>query len=334
MEYQEQFLQELDQVQDIAALHQLKAQYIGKKGFITDKLKGLSKLSLEEKKEKGAQLNELKKFIQATLVQAEQKIHLKKTRQQLKDQLPDHALSTTKMPGARHPLTQALDEMTEFFISQNFDVATGPQIETQYHNFEALNIPDDHPARLMHDSFYLSSQSSDVLRTHTSPVQSRYLQNHQPPLRMIAPGRVYRCDNDPTHTPMFHQIEGLVLDQSSSIADLKNILSLFLSTYFQEEVQTRFRPSYFPFTEPSLEVDIACFKCQGKGCSLCKQTGWLEVLGCGLVHPNVLKLAGINPDEIQGYAFGLGVERLAMLKYGISDLRLFYENHLEFLKQF
>lgn len=334
MELQEEFSNKLEQVTDIHNLHQLKAQFVGKKGLITQELKKVSTMSIEQKKEVGFKMNELKKFILEQIQKAEKKLSFKKVREKLYQNLPDPSLSVDEQIGHIHPLRFALNTIIDFFIQQGFDVADGPQIETNYHNFEALNIEEDHPARLMHDSFYLKDFDDGVLRTHTSPVQSRYLEKHKPPLRMIAPGRVYRCDNDPTHSPMFHQVEGLVLDTSSTLQDLKEMLSVFLSTFFEEKVKTRFRPSYFPFTEPSLEVDIGCFQCSGDGCSLCKNSGWLEVLGCGLVHPNVLDKAGIDSTKIQGYAFGLGVERLAMLKYGISDLRLFYENHLDFLKQF
>lgn len=334
MKEKEEFLSLLEEVTDIASLHQLKSAYIGKKGQITQSLKSLSSLSLEEKQRKGSQLNEFKKFVQAQTHLAEKKISTEKTRQHLFDQIPDPALNLSESMGHVHPIKIVMNTIVDFFIQQGFSVAQGPQIETEYHNFEALNIPDHHPARLMHDSFYLRHLCENVLRTHTSPVQSRYLEQHRPPIKMIAPGRVYRCDNDPTHSPMFHQVEGLVIDTHSNIQDLKDILSLLLSTFFEKEVQTRFRSSYFPFTEPSMEVDITCFQCGGKGCSLCKDSGWIEVLGCGLVHPKVLQNAGICSDHYQGYAFGLGVERFAMLKYSIADLRLFYENHLDFLRQF
>ena len=334
MELKKQFLAQLQDVADLHSLHQLKSKFLGKKGHITQKLKQVSSMSLEEKKVIGFEMNELKKFIQIKLQEHEKELSYLKSREMLSKGLPDPYLPVSSHTGHFHPLRHALNKITSFFIQQGFDVAQGPQVETDYHNFEALNIQADHPARLMHDSFYLESYPGFVLRTHTSPVQSRYLQNIKPPLKMIAPGRVYRCDNDPTHSPMFHQVEGLVLNNDANLKDLKGILTLFLGVFFESQVKTRFRPSYFPFTEPSLEVDIQCFKCAGRGCSLCKDSGWIEVLGCGLVHPNVLKQAGLSPDNIQGYAFGLGVERLAMLKYGISDLRLFYENHLDFLKQF
>lgn len=334
MDLKKQFLLKLETITDLHSLHQLKSEFLGKKGLITQELKTVASLSLEEKKEKGLQMNALKKEISSLIVQAQEKIFVHKEREKISKGLFDPGLPIKARKGHVHPLRQALREISHFFVKKGFDVASGPQIETNYHNFEALNIGPTHPARLMHDSFYLKDFAESVLRTHTSPVQSRYLENHRPPIKMIAPGRVYRCDNDPTHSPMFHQVEGLVLDHTSSLKDLKEILTEFLSVYFQAEVQTRFRPSYFPFTEPSLEVDLQCFQCKGKGCSLCKQTGWLEVLGAGMVHPNVLKKASLNPETVQGYAFGLGVERLAMLKYGISDLRLFYENHLDFLRQF
>jgi phenylalanyl-tRNA synthetase alpha chain len=222
--------------------------------------------------------------------------------------------------------------MEQIFDRLGFDVATGPEIEDDFYNFEALNIPADHPARAMHDTFYVDERT--VLRTHTSPVQVRYMQNTAPPIKVVAPGRVYRCDSDVTHTPMFHQIEGLAVDTNITFADLKGILIHFLQEFFEKDLGVRFRPSYFPFTEPSAEVDIACVFCDGEGCRICKQTGWLEILGSGVVHPEVLRHGGIDPSKYSGYAFGLGVERLAMLRYGVNDLRLFFENDLSFLGQF
>ncbi|HEX22052.1 MAG TPA: phenylalanine--tRNA ligase subunit alpha, partial [Chromatiales bacterium] len=234
--------------------------------------------------------------------------------------------------GGLHPVTRTLQRIESLFSQLGFEVAEGPEIEDDYHNFEALNIPQSHPARAMHDTFYFDEHT--VLRTHTSPVQIRVMQERQPPLRIIAPGRVYRCDSDLTHTPMFHQIEGLLVDENVTFADLKGILDDFLRNFFEQDLKVRFRPSYFPFTEPSAEADIECVMCAGKGCRVCSHTGWLEVLGCGMVHPKVFEHVDINNEKYTGFAFGMGVERLAMLRYGVNDLRLFFENDLRFLRQF
>lgn len=237
-----------------------------------------------------------------------------------------------QVQGHIHPVSKTLQRIEQFFTEMGFSIEHGPEIEDDYHNFEALNIPSHHPARAMHDTFYFNPNS--VLRTHTSGVQIRTMKKQAPPIRMIAPGRVYRCDSDMTHSPMFHQVEGLWVDEDVSFADLKGMLQAFLSAFFEKDLKMRFRPSYFPFTEPSAEADMECVMCNGKGCRVCKQTGWLEVLGCGMVHPNVLEAGGIDSKKYQGFAMGMGVERLAMLRYGISDLRLFFENDLRFLKQF
>ena len=234
--------------------------------------------------------------------------------------------------GGPHPLSRTLMRMQEIFLSIGFDVAVGPEIEDDYHNFEALNIPENHPARAMQDTFYFPD--GRLLRTHTSPVQIRYMKTHKPPIRVVAPGRVYRCDSDITHTPMFHQLEGLVVDETTTFADLKGVLEYFVSEFFEEKLKLRFRPSYFPFTEPSAEVDISCVFCHGDGCNVCKRSGWLEVLGCGMVHPALYKNVGIDGERFVGYAFGLGVERFTMLRYGVNDLRLFFRNDLDMLSQF
>ena len=237
-----------------------------------------------------------------------------------------------KTIGGVHPVTQTIERMEDFFSAIGFDVVEGPEIEDDYHNFEALNIPAHHPARAMHDTFYVDEHT--VLRTHTSPVQVRVMESQEPPLRIICPGRVYRCDSDLTHTPMFHQVEGLLIDEHSSFSDLKGLIEDFLRVFFERDLEVRFRPSYFPFTEPSAEVDIQCVNCGGKGCRVCSQTGWLEVMGCGMVHPKVFEAAGIDTEKYSGFAFGMGVERLAMLRYGVNDLRLFFDNDLRFLEQF
>jgi phenylalanyl-tRNA synthetase alpha chain len=242
--------------------------------------------------------------------------------------LPGRGQST----GGIHPVTRTIERMEDFFTEIDFDVVEGPEIESDYYNFEALNIPAHHPARAMHDTFYIDENT--VLRTHTSPVQVRVMESREPPLRVICPGRVYRCDSDLTHTPMFHQVEGLLIDEHSTFSDLKGLIEDFLRVFFEHELQVRFRPSYFPFTEPSAEVDIQCVNCGGKGCRVCSQTGWLEIMGCGMVHPRVFEHSKIDTEKFSGFAFGMGVERLAMLRYGVNDLRLFFDNDLRFLEQF
>ena len=318
---------------DSAALEQLRVDFLGKKGRVTELLKGLGKLSAEERPAAGAQINVAKQELQELI--AERKAVLeaaavaeKLARETLDVTLPGRGQST----GGIHPVTRTIERMEDFFGAVGFEVVEGPEIEDDYHNFEALNIPAHHPARAMHDTFYVDPTT--VLRTHTSPVQVRVMENKQPPLRVICPGRVYRCDSDLTHTPMFHQVEGLLVDERSSFADLKGLIEDFLRVFFEKDLEVRFRPSYFPFTEPSAEVDIQCVNCGGAGCRVCSQTGWLEVMGCGMVHPRVLETSGIDAERYTGFAFGMGVERLAMLRYGVNDLRLFFENDLRFLEQF
>lgn len=331
----ESLQQELSHISRIHDLHQLKAVYLGKKGPLTQALKELGSLEPELRKKQGAELNVIKNHINELLHAKEIELIESDQQRQLKEQVPDTTLPGRRFlsaQGCAHPLSQIKQELIALFVQRGFDCGQGPDIESEYYNFEALNIPEDHPARQMHDTFYVNPGT--VLRTHTSPVQIRYLEQHQPPIRMIAPGKVYRCDFDPTHTPMFHQLEGLVIHPEASLIELRQLLQEVLNQFFGLELPMRFRPSYFPFTEPSIEVDIGCVACQQKGCSICKQSGWLEVLGCGMVHPAVLAKAGLDSDQYQGYAFGLGIERLAMLKLRVPDLRLFFENHLDFLKQF
>ncbi|MEQ9465456.1 MAG: phenylalanine--tRNA ligase subunit alpha [Haliea sp.] len=318
---------------DSAALEQLRVDFLGKKGRVTELLKGLGKLSAEERPAAGALINVAKQELQDLI--AERKAVLeasavaeKLARETLDVTLPGRGQST----GGIHPVTRTIERMEDFFGAVGFEVVEGPEIEDDYHNFEALNIPAHHPARAMHDTFYVDPTT--VLRTHTSPVQVRVMENNKPPLRVICPGRVYRCDSDLTHTPMFHQVEGLLVDERSSFADLKGLIEDFLRVFFEKDLAVRFRPSYFPFTEPSAEVDIQCVNCGGAGCRVCSQTGWLEVMGCGMVHPRVLETSGIDAERYTGFAFGMGVERLAMLRYGVNDLRLFFENDLRFLEQF
>jgi phenylalanyl-tRNA synthetase alpha chain len=317
-----------------AELEQAKAQWLGKTGTLTELLKSLGKLSNEERPQAGARINAAKQQVEAALNARRDAIKAHALEQQLAQEgldvtLPGRGLGA----GGLHPVTRTLSRIEALFRSIGFEVADGPEIETDFYNFTALNIPENHPARAMHDTFYVDDQH--VLRTHTSPVQVHYMQNHQPPIRIIAPGRVYRCDSDVTHTPMFHQVEGLWVDERVSFAELKGVLTDFMQRFFErEQLATRFRPSFFPFTEPSAEMDIGCVICNGAGCRVCSHTGWLEVLGCGMVHPNVLKHVNIDSEKYIGFAFGLGVERLAMLRYGVNDLRLFFENDLRFLKQF
>lgn len=323
----------VERAENLSALDQVRVDYLGKKGHLTALLKTLGKLSAEERPAAGAQINESKERVQesinakkASLEQAA--IAAKLASETIDVTLPGRAADS----GGLHPVSQTLERIASIFKAAGFGVEEGPEIEDDFHNFEALNIPSHHPARAMHDTFYVDE--THVLRTHTSPVQIRTMENKEPPIRIICPGRVYRCDSDVTHTPMFHQIEGLVVDRNVSFADLKGTVDQFLKAFFEADVPVRFRPSYFPFTEPSAEVDIQCTQCSGAGCRVCKSTGWLEIMGCGMVHPNVLKASNVDPETYSGFAFGLGVERMAMLHYGINDLRLFFENDLNFLKQF
>lgn len=324
----------ISQASDVQTLDQVRVEYLGKKGQITALLKGLGKLSAEERPAAGAKINEVKQGLSEA-------INARKTALEnaaINAQLAAETLDITapgrgEAVGGLHPVTRTIERIEQFFTAIGFDAVEGPEIEDDYHNFEALNIPAYHPARAMHDTFYVNETT--VLRTHTSPVQVRVMESQEPPLKVICPGRVYRCDSDLTHTPMFHQVEGLLIDQESSFADLKGIVESFLQAFFeQDDLAVRFRPSYFPFTEPSAEVDIGCVMCNGEGCRVCSHTGWLEVMGCGMVHPNVFAYSNIDTEKYQGFAFGMGVERLAMLRYGVNDLRLFFENDLRFLEQF
>lgn len=318
---------------DLSALENLRVEYLGKKGKLTALLKGLGALSVEERPAAGAKINEIKSDLQSLInskktVLENETVNAKLVGESIDITLPGRGEGV----GGLHPVTRTMERIEAFFKRVGYGVETGPEIEDDYHNFEALNIPSHHPARAMHDTFYIDPKT--VLRTHTSPVQVRTMEKQGPPIRIICPGRVYRCDSDLTHTPMFHQVEGLVVDRDISFADLKGVIDQFLKAFFEADLPVRFRPSYFPFTEPSAEVDIQCTNCSGKGCRVCSHTGWLEVMGCGMVHPNVLEHCSIDSDNFTGFAFGMGVERLAMLRYGVNDLRLFFENDLRFLKQF
>ncbi len=319
---------------DVAALDQVRVAYLGKKGSLTEQLKQLGKLPADERREAGQSINKAKQAVQKAIEARKTALEADALNAKLKAETVDVTLPGRAADvGGLHPVTRTRDRIETLFAQMGFEVAEGPEIEDDYHNFEALNIPSHHPARAMHDTFYFDAHT--LLRTHTSPVQVRVMQEQQPPLRIIAPGRVYRCDSDLTHTPMFHQVEGLFVDDEVSFADLKGTIDAFLKRFFErDDLAVRFRPSYFPFTEPSAEVDIECVMCSGEGCRVCSHTGWLEVMGCGMVHPEVLRHVGIDNEKYAGYAFGMGVERLAMLRYGVNDLRLFFENDLRFLRQF
>ncbi len=323
----------IDVAEDDAQLESARVQYLGRNGILTQFLKSIGSLPASDRPEAGSRINRTKREVEQRI--GSRKEELRKA--QSEANLRKYAVDVT-LPGRRnetggpHPLTRTLQRMQRIFAAAGFATAYGPEIEDDYHNFEALNIPPEHPARAMQDTFYFDDGL--LLRTHTSPVQIRYMENNPPPIRIIAPGRVYRCDSDMTHTPMFHQVEGLVVDESTTFADLKGILEYFVREFFEAELDLRFRASYFPFTEPSAEVDISCVFCDGKGCPVCKQTGWLEVLGCGMVHPALYAHVGIDSERYTGYAFGMGVERFTMLRYGVGDIRLFFENDLDMLRQF
>lgn len=319
--------------QDLAALDQLRVHYLGKKGVLTGVLKGLKDLPHEERPKAGQAVNVAKEQVQQVIEARTSVLQ----REALNERLLKETIDVTlpgrgQLSGGLHPVTRTMERIESFFGAIGFSVAEGPEIEDDYHNFEALNIPANHPARAMHDTFYFDPHT--LLRTHTSPVQVRAMKNSSPPLRVIAPGRVYRCDSDVTHTPMFHQVEGFMVDENVSFADLRGVISDFLQAFFEKELEVRFRPSYFPFTEPSAEVDIQCVMCTGKGCRVCSHTGWLEVMGCGMIHPKVFDNIGFDNEQYTGFAFGMGVERMTMLRYGVNDLRLFFENDLRFLGQF
>ena len=324
-----QALEAVRHTEDVNALEQIRVHYLGKKGELTQVMKTLGDIPAEERPKVGALINAAKERVQDALNARKAGLESAALSARLAAERIDVTLpGRGQTTGGLHPVTRTLERIEELFADIGYDVAEGPEIEDDYHNFEALNIPGHHPARAMHDTFYFNANM--LLRTHTSPVQIRTMEQQQPPIRIICPGRVYRCDSDQTHSPMFHQVEGLVIDENVSFADLKSTIEGFLREFFEEELEVRFRPSYFPFTEPSAEVDIRrVVKKNGQ-----ESAGWLEVLGCGMVHPNVLRMAGIDPDRYQGFAFGMGAERLAMLRYGVNDLRLFFDNDLRFLAQF
>ena len=327
---QEQALKELEVASDVESIKDLSIRYLGRKGKVTQFLRSIADLPPEQKPAAGKKANETKRLLDAKF---------KKTVKQLEtasleteDRIDVSLTGRVVRQGSLHPITQIAQQICDIFIKLGFDIAEGPEVETDYYNFEALNIPKNHPARDMQDTFYISKNI--VLRTHTSPAQPRIMEQQKPPVRIIAPGKVYRCDSDLTHTPMFHQVEGLLVDKGISFGDLKGVLTTFVHQMFDAETSLRFRPSYFPFTEPSAEVDIRCVICRGAGCRVCSHTGWLEVLGSGMVHPAVFENVGYDTTRYSGFAFGMGVERIAMLKYRIDDIRKYFENDLRFLRQF
>lgn len=318
---------------DLRALDDIRVAYLGKTGAITEQLKQLGKLPKEERSQAGQAINQAKQAVQKAIESRKLALEQEALNARLASETIDVTLpGRNAASGGLHPVTRTIERIEKLFANAGFSVAEGPEIEDDYHNFEALNIPEHHPARAMHDTFYFDEHL--LLRTHTSPVQIRVMEHAEPPLKVIAPGRVYRCDSDLTHTPMFHQVEGFLVDENVTFADLKGIIHDFLQGFFEKDLKVRFRPSYFPFTEPSAEVDIECVMCEGEGCRVCGHTGWLEVLGCGMIHPEVMRHVNIDSEKFSGYAFGMGVERLSMLRYGVNDLRLFFENDLRFLRQF
>ena len=325
---------ELNSAADLKALESLRVKYLGKKGELTAVMKGMGGLSKEERPIIGQLANTVRGFIESALEEKKKALTEKAKELKLMAETIDVALPG-RMPemGAKHPLNTVLDDLQDIFIDMGFSIVEGPEVELDYYNFEALNLPPDHPARDTQDTFYINDNV--LLRTQTSPVQVRVMEKQKPPIRIISPGRVYRSDTvDATHSPVFHQVEGLVIDKGITMADLKGTLEVFAKKLYGDDTRLRFRPHHFPFTEPSAEVDISCFNCKGKGCNICKGEGWIEILGCGMVHPKVLRNCGIDPEVYSGFAFGMGLERVTMFRYGIKDLRLFYENDLQFLKQF
>jgi phenylalanyl-tRNA synthetase alpha chain len=314
-------------------LENLRVHYLGKKGVLTEQLKTLGSLPAADRPAAGAAINAAKVQLQDAISAQKNAFDMAEAERKLAAEKIDVTMPGRAVgPGGLHPVSRTIERIENIFVAAGFDVVEGPEIEDDYHNFSALNIPEHHPARAMHDTFYFDANT--LLRTHTSTVQVRVMENGKPPFRVICPGRVYRCDSDMTHTPMFHQVEGLLIDENVSFADLKGLIADFLKAFFEADLAVRFRPSYFPFTEPSAEVDVQCVVCKGAGCRVCKQTGWLEIMGCGMVHPKVLECSNVDPEKYTGLAFGMGVDRLTMLRYQIKDLRLLFENDMRFLRQF
>ena len=332
-EIKKTFLDELTAAGTVGELQLLRVKYLGKKGVLTAQLKLLPTISPEERPAFGKHVNEFKAFIEEETDSRESELKHAELNKKLISEAIDITLPGNYVPpGRMHPINQVLKEILDIFVGMGFDIRVGPEVELDHYNFEALNMPRDHPARDMQDTFYITDEV--LLRTHTSPVQVRVMENTKPPLKFIAPGKVYRCDADVSHTPMFHQVEGLMVDTDISFSDLKGVLELFVRRMFSKDIPVRFRPSFFPFTEPSAEVDIGCILCAGNGCRVCKGSGWLEVLGAGMVNPRVFEGVGYDPDMYTGFAFGMGVERITMLRYSIDDIRMFYENDIRFLRQF
>jgi len=327
------FLEESRSATSLAKLQQLRIKYLGKKGLVTSKLKTLSTIAPELRPAYGKAINEVKDYIEEEINRLEALLKKEEHKKRILSETIDITLPGKFTPfGREHPINKVLSEIIGIFVSMGFEVEEGPEVELDYYNFEALNMPKDHSARDMQDTFYISDDI--VLRTHTSPVQIRVMEKRKPPLKVIAPGKVYRCDADVSHTPMFHQVEGFMVDTDIAFSDLKGVLESFIHSFFGLETPVRFRPSFFPFTEPSAEVDIGCIFCSGKGCRVCKSTGWLEILGAGMINPKVFEMVGYDPEIYSGFAFGMGVERMTMLKYSIDDIRLFFENDIRFLRQF
>ncbi len=327
------FLKEADTAASLPDLSHIRIKYLGKKGLVTLKLKALSSIPPEKRPAYGKAVNEAKHFIEQELKKRETILTHQAHKKQIRTESVDITLPGKYIPfGREHPLNTVLSEITDIFTLMGFEVEEGPEVELDYYNFEALNFPKNHPARDMQDTFFISDEV--VLRTHTSPVQVRVMERRKPPLKVIVPGKVYRCDADVSHTPMFHQVEGFMVDTDISFSDLKGVLEAFIHSVFSPDVPVRFRPSFFPFTEPSAEVDIGCIFCAGHGCRVCKQTGWLEILGAGMINPRIFEMVGYDPAEYSGFAFGMGIERITMLKYSIDDIRIFFENDIRFLEQF
>ena len=327
-------LEAINNASDLKVLEDLRVQYLGKKGELTAVLRGMKDLTAEERPVVGQMANEVREALEVALADKKVGLESEAVNQKLKEEVIDITMPGRKMPkGHMHPLHKTLEEVQNIFLGMGYEIVDGREVETAYYNFDALNLGEEHPARVEQDTFYFTNNL--VLRTATSPVQVHTMEEQELPIRMVAPGRVYRSDeSDATHSPIFHQIEGLVIDKNITFGDLKGVLAEFAKKFFGDKVQVKFRPHYFPFTEPSAEVDVSCVMCGGKGCNVCKGSGWIEILGCGMVHPKVLEMAGIDPTKYQGFAFGMGLERLTMLKYDINDLRLFYENDVKFLSQF
>lgn len=333
-EIRQKAIASIEEANDADSLNDIRVKIFGKKGEFTQVQKGMKDVAPEDRPKVGAMINEARAAIEERMTEAREKMQQKALDERLKRETIDVTLPAKKNKiGHRHPNTIALEEVEKIFIGMGFDVVEGPEIEKDYYNFEALNIPANHPAKDEQDTFYINKDI--LLRTQTSPVQVRQMEAKKPPIRMIAPGRVFRADEvDATHSPSFHQIEGMVIDKGITFSDLKGTLEMFVHKLFGEDTRVKFRPHHFPFTEPSAEMDVSCFKCGGKGCRFCKGEGWIEILGCGMVHPKVLRMSGIDPDVYSGFAFGVGLERIALLKYEIDDMRLLYENDIRFLQQF